>query len=624
MHVAILAGRFASLVALAVTMPLIAAGGSQSSGSLEVYRNPARALEERVDDLLFRMTVDEKIGQMTQVERDVISDHLADISSKGIGSILSGGGQAPRPNTAKAWADMVAGFQREALKSRLGIPLVYGVDAVHGHGNLKNAVIFPHNIGLGAARDADLVRRTARATAIEVAATGIRWDFAPVVAVVQDIRWGRTYESFGEKADLVGTMARAYLEGLQNPQGALNLARPDAVLGCAKHFAGDGGTRYGTSQKGEKLLDRGDTVVDEKTFRKLHLAPYVEAIAAGAQSIMVSYSSWNGTKMHAHGYLLTKVLKEELGFKGFLVSDWMALDDLGSSSRENIKTAVNAGLDMVMVPTAYPLFMDQLRDLIDKKAIAMARIDDAVRRILRVKFMLGLFENPFPDSSLLSKVGSAEHRQLAREAVAKTLVLLKNELHVLPLSKNGPSILVAGEAADDVGSQCGGWTVKWGGAKGAVTKGTTILEGMRAAVSPETHIIYQKDGDYSGPMAEVGVAVVAEPPYAEWEGDRKVPTLTDYDRKIIANVRMHAKKALVVLLSGRPLLVTDEIKAMDGFVAAWLPGSEGDGVSDVLFGTKPFTGRLPFTWPRNLHGLVTGAREGDDVLYSYNFGLFPL
>ena len=591
----------------------------QSASASPIYLDAARPISERVNDLLSKMTLEEKIGQMTQVEKDVISKNIGDISGKSIGSILSGGAQAPTPNTAQAWLDMVNGFQREALKNRLHIPMIYGVDAVHGHGNLLDAVIFPHNMGLGASRDEDLVRRVARATAQEVAATGIRWDFSPVLAVVSDVRWGRSYESFGERPELVARMGKAYLEGLQNLGGSPKLDDPSTVLGCPKHFVGDGGTKFGSSHMGKKLLDRGNTEVDEKTLREIHLAPYIDAIAAGAQSMMVSYSSWNGVKMHAHRYLLTQVLKQELGFDGFLVSDWMALDDLGGTRRENIKTAIEAGLDMVMVPTEYPSFMQLLQDLVVKNEIKMARIDDAVGRILKVKFMLGLFEHPYGDEALLKQVGSAEHRELAREAAAKSLVLLKNESHVLPVSPSTASILVGGEAADDIGIQCGGWTIAWQGAKGAITKGTSILTGIRAGVSPKAAVTFNKDGDYSGPTAEVGIAVVGEKPYAEWEGDTAVPELTAYDKKVIKNVRAHSKKVVLVIISGRPLIVTDEVNSVEGFVAAWLPGSEGRGVSDALLGKQPFTGRLPFSWPRNLQGLVSGTRDSKDVLYPYDF-----
>jgi beta-glucosidase len=578
-------------------------------------------VDGRVAALLARMTLAEKIGQMTQVEKNAISANPDDIRRLGIGSLLSGGGQAPASNTKEAWADMTDGFQRLALESRLGIPLIYGIDAIHGHNNLKDAVIFPHDIGLGAARDPELVRAVARATAEEVAATGIRWDFAPVVAVPQDIRWGRTYEAFGEDTELVSQLTRAYVEGLQG-SGLGARAGDDGravVLATPKHYVGDGGTRIGTGR--EQLLDRGDTQLDEATLRSVHLPPYRAAIAAGAESIMVSYSSWNGLKMHAHEYLLTEVLKGELGFQGFLISDWMALDELGGSERDNIKTAILAGLDMVMVPTAYASFIRHLTSLVESGEIPMARIDDAVRRILRVKMRLGLFERPFADRGLLATVASEGHRRIAREAVARSQVLLKNTAALLPLSKRLKALFVAGEGADDIGLQCGGWTIDWQGRKGPITAGVSLLDGLRAAVAPSTQVVYSATGEHRGPKAEVGIAVVAETPYAEWHGDVRVPTLRPEDRAVIAKVRAASERLVIVVLSGRPLIMTDEIAGADAVVAAFLPGTEGAGVADVLFGDRPFTGRLPIAWPRDATGLVKSERNETNVLFPFGFGL---
>ncbi|MBN2365275.1 MAG: glycoside hydrolase family 3 protein, partial [Calditrichaeota bacterium] len=366
-----------------------------------VYKNPAYSIEERTNDLLARMTLDEKIGQMTQADRGALVQE-SDIQTYLLGSILSGGGSSPTPNVPFIWADMVDSYQSYALKTRLGIPLIYGIDAVHGHNNVYTAVIFPHNIGMGCTRNPELVEKAARATAQEVAGTGIHWTFAPCIAVPRDERWGRTYEGFGETAELTVQMAGASVRGFQGR----NLADPSSILACTKHFVGDGGTAGGD--------DQGDTRLDEQSLRDIHMAGYIEAIRNGVGSIMVSYNSWNGQKLHGHKYLLTTVLKGELGFNGFLVSDWAAIDQLPGDYASDIETSINAGLDMVMVPTRYKEFITTLRSLVENQKIPVSRIDDAVRRILRIKFRLGLFEKPLADRSLTTTIGSIQHRNLAR------------------------------------------------------------------------------------------------------------------------------------------------------------------------------------------------------------------
>ena len=417
--------------------------------------------------LLAQMTQDEKIGQMVQVDSGALKDH-ADVRKYFLGSVLSGGGSDPADNRPETWLKLANDFQAQALQTRLKIPLLYGVDAVHGHNNVLGAVIFPHHVGLGATHDPALVERAERVTAEEVAGTGIRWAFAPCIAVSRDIRWGRSYESFGQSTELVSELGAAAVSGIQGRQLDKN-----SVLACAKHFVGDGGTDNGK--------DQGDTVCDEPTFRKVYLPPYVAAIKAGAGSIMVSFSSWNGQKMHGNKHLLTDVLKGELGFQGFLVSDWAAVDQLGPDYKTDIETSINAGLDMVMIPYGpgernnYVEFIADLKDLVAAGKVPEARIDDAVRRILRVKFQMGVFENPYTDPALTAKIGSTEHRQVARECVRESLVLLKNSNHVLPLKKNLKRIAVIGRAADDLGIQCGGWTIDWQGKTGNVTPGGTTL-----------------------------------------------------------------------------------------------------------------------------------------------------
>lgn len=598
------------------------------------YQDPEVPIEDRVEDLLARMTLAEKIGQMTLVEKNSIQEQ--DITDRFIGGLLSGGGY-PRLNTPEGWADMVNGFQEYALQTSLGIPLIYGVDAIHGHAALKGATVFPHNIGLGAACDPDLVERIGRATAEEMVATGIYWNFGPVVAVPQDIRWGRTYEGYSENTEVVSTLAIAYIRGLQNVGSTPDLSAPTTVLATPKHYVGDGGTAWGSSDtfiEQQFMLDQGVTDVDEATLRAIHLPPYAAAIEAGAMSIMVSFSSWQDTKMHAHRHLLTDVLKGELVFEGFLVSDWQGIDQIPGDYYSDIVTSINAGLDMIMVPYDYDAFIDGVTKAVNNGDVPMERIDDAVRRILTVKFQLGLFERPFSDESLLPLVGSDEHRELAREAVRKSLVLLKNENNTLPLAKDTPLIFAAGQAANDVGISCGGWTIEWQGKPGNITPGTTILEAIENTVSVNTTVQYNRFGKYdritdengNPAIADVGIVVVGEMPYAEGVGDREDLTLSEEDMALIERVRERSERLVVILISGRPMMVTEQLDQSDAFIAAWLPGTEGQGVADLLFGDYPFTGKLPYTWPRRMdqipfdfdHIETTGP---DAPLFLFGYGL---
>ncbi|MCX7683087.1 MAG: glycoside hydrolase family 3 C-terminal domain-containing protein [Anaerolineae bacterium] len=588
-----------------------------------LYLDPTAPIEARVEDLLARMTLAEKIGQMTQVEKNSITPE--DVKTYFIGSLLSGGGGSPPRNTPESWADMIDGFQEYALQTRLGIPLIYGADAVHGHGNLKGATIFPHNIGLGATRDPDLVERIGRATAIEAAATGVYWNFAPVVAVPQDIRWGRTYEGYSQDTGLVSLLAAAYVRGLQNIGGVPALSDPSTVLATPKHFVGDGGTAWGSStcimMEHHCKLDQGVTDVDEATLRAVHLPPYIAAIEAGALSIMVSYSSWGGLKMHAQKYLLTDVLKGELGFQGFLVSDWQAIDQIPGDYYSDVVTSINAGLDMIMVPYDYKKFIRTLTAAVEAGDVPVERIDDAVRRILTVKFRLGLFEHPYANRSLISAIRSTEHLELAREAVRKSLVLLKNEGETLPLSKETALIYVAGVGADNIGMQCGGWTIEWQGKSGPITPGTTILDAIKATVSAETTVRYHRAGNFGeGGKADVGIVVVGELPYAEGVGDREDLSLSPQDAELVTRMREQSEKLVVILLSGRPMVVTEQLEQADAFVVAWWPGTEGQGIADVLFGAYPFTGKLPHAWPRAMED-VPLPRTGAAPLFPYGYGL---
>ena len=587
------------------------------TGAAEVppYLNSHLPVDTRVRDLLSRMTLDEKIGQMAQADSGAVAN-AADVQTYALGAMLSGGNSKPPENNPAAWLKMVNEYQSWALKTRLKIPLLYGIDAVHGHNDVVGTVIFPHNIGLGATRDAALVEQAERVTALEMAGTGIRWSFAPCIAVAQDERWGRTYESFGQSPELVSEMAAAAVKGFQGKQLS---DRPDSILACAKHFIGDGGTQYGT--------DEGDTVCDEATLRKLYLPPYRAAIRAGVESIMVSYSSWNGKKMHANKYLLTGVLKQELGFKGFLVSDDAGIDQISPDYKEAVASAINAGLDMAMIPRGpghsnnYVEFIKDLKELVAEGKVAQTRINDAVSRILRVKFEMGLFEHPYPgDPALAAAIGSPAHRQVARQCVRESLVLLKNERHTLPLSKKVKHLVVVGEAADDLGIQCGGWTVDWQGRTGeATTGGTTILAAIRRAVSPETQVTYSPDA--SGITNADGViAVVGELPYAEWQGNAASLDLDLGDVALVEKAKTSGAPVTTILLSGRPLIPGSALDNSDAFVAAWLPGTEGQGVADVLFGDYKPTGKLPREWPRNMDQAAANDMTGEP-LFPFGFGL---
>jgi beta-glucosidase len=562
------------------------------------------------------MTLDEKIGQMTQVDMNAVKDR-SDISHYAFGSMLSGGDSDPADIAPKGWLESCREFQQQALKSRLKIPLIYGIDAVHGHNNVDGAVVFPHNIGLGATRNPALVRKAGEITALEIAGTGMHWAFAPCLAASQNIRWGRTYESFSEDPKLAGELGLAATLGLQT-----QLPGRWFVLACPKHFAGDGGTRDG--------IDQGDTVVDEATFRRLHLAQYSPSIKAGAASIMVSYNSWNGQKLHGHRQLLTEVLKGEMGFEGFLVSDWAAIDQLSDDYKAAIEKSINAGLDMAMIPNgpgqknSYVDFIRYMKELVSEGKISQSRIDDAVRRILLAKVRMGVFENPFGNPKLLSQVGSAAHRKVARDCVRASLVLLKNERATLPLESNPGTIAVVGKGADNLGIQCGGWTVTWQGKTGEVMHGgTTILSGLRQVAPRGTKIVFSPDASDLGGATTI-IAVVGEEPYAEMKGDRADLNLSVADLALLEKCRDTGTRVVTVLLSGRPLVLGKALDYSDAFVAAWLPGTEGQGVADVLFGRSKPTGKLPRTWPRDNSQLALTSNEPgseNKALFPFGYGL---
>lgn len=575
------------------------------------------SFDGQVKELLSKMTLDEKIGQMTQAEHGRLKD-INDVEKYFLGSLLSGGNADPNAgNSLEAWTDMYDGYQKRALKTRFAIPLLYGVDAVHGHNNVLNAVIFPHNIGLGCTRDAKLVQEIARITALEVRATGINWTFAPCVTVPQDIRWGRTYEGFSENTDLVKMLGEAQVLGFQQN----DLSNPLSILACAKHYIGDGGTTFGTSKKTGKL-DRGDVIMDENSLRKIFLAPYAEAVKAGVGSIMPSYSSFNGVKCSGNKHLLTEVLKGELGFQGFLISDYHAIDEVDPNYKKAVEISINAGMDMAMEPNDYQEFFTTLKDLVKQDRVPMSRIDDAVTRILRVKFAMGLMDknkSVLADRSLYKQFGSAEHRKVARQAVRESVVLLKNDKKILPISKKINRIHMSGKSADDIGNQCGGWTIEWLGKSGNITSGgTTIMQAVKNTVSTNTKVTFSKDGTGSE-GADIGIVVIGETPYAEGSGDVDRPALDSEDIACFANMEKANIPIVVILISGRPMLINEILPEADSFIAAWLPGTEGQGVADILFGDYKPTGKLSFTWPSSDSKIPLA--EDKNPLFKYGFGL---
>jgi beta-glucosidase len=514
---------------------------------------------------------------MTQVRHfDDIT--ISDVKTKFIGSIIHT--QGPTPGTdAAEWQAKFVQLQWLALSTRLAIPMLFGVDAVHGQNTYAGATIFPHNIGLGAAANAELVEKAAAITALEARATGFNWVFSPCVAIPYNEKWGRVYEAFSESTDLTTKLATASVRGHQGTQVSL--------IATAKHFIGDGATDFG--------VEGGNTTLPEELVLERLLPPYRAAVEAGVGSVMASFNSMNGIPMHAHRMLITEVLKGQLKFDGIVVSDWKAYSRFGGPD------VINAGVDVVMaVEGDFNLYVEGVQEAVVSGVIPPERIDDAVRRVLRQKFRIGLFDNPFPDLTLISKIGIPAHREVARQAVRESLVLLKNENHVLPL-KEDARIVVVGEFADNAGLQSGGWTINWQGTTESYAGATTILEGIRKKAANK--VMYDKDGNGTAEGADVAVIVVGETPYAEFMGDIGGPmnnyqlTLTEAHQKLIDTYAAKGIQTVVVLISGRPLVVTKQIEQVHAFVAAWLPGSEGDGIAEVLFGAYDFKGRLPHSWP---------------------------
>ena len=556
--------------------------------------------ENLAEKLLASMTLEEKIGQMTQAERREIQ--AGDITTYFLGSILSGGGAAPAQNTPEGWLAMVNEYMRESLETRLAIPMLYGIDAVHGNSNVMNATMLPHNVGLGAiaAGNADKGKSAAytagRITAEEMLATGIRWDFAPVLAVVDDVRWGRSYEAFGENVEIVTFMGASFIKGLQE----------NGAYACMKHYLGEGQTTNGHNQ--------GNAPLDQVGIERI-LPPYREALAAGAMTLMPSYSSVNGLKMHEHKELLTDLFKNEMGFKGFVISDWAAVKQLtGGSYKGQIANAINAGVDMVMATNGrneWLNFIKYLTELVNEGTVPMERIDDAVLRILRFKESIGLFDKPMTETAGI--VGSDANRAAARELVAQSLVLLRNENDVIAKLPEYRNILVAGQGADNIGMQCGGWTISWNGSHGATTKGTTVLKGIQDATEGTATVTHAANGVVADGGFDVVIAVIGEDPYAETRGDRSANIdLRALDTNMLTAIYEYDCPVVVIMLSGRPMTIGNESDNWDAFIAAWLPGTEADGIADVLFGDRDFVGKTPYTWRKTING---------EVLYQFGHGL---
>ena len=579
-------------------------------------------IEKRIDALLKQMTVEEKVGQVVQPEWKSIRP--AEVAQYHIGSIENGGGAVPGGNkhsSIQDWVNLIEPYYDASVdpaRNRVIIPVIWASDAVHGHNNVYGATLFPHNIGLGAARDPDLVHRIGEVTAVEVRSTGMDWSFSPTIAVARDDRWGRTYESYSEDPKIVAQYAAAFVAGLEG-SGSTFLNK-DHVISTAKHFLGDGSTDGGR--------DQGDSLVSEADLIRLHAAGYAQAIGAGTQSIMASYNSWHGVKMHANKVLMTDVLKGQMGFDGFVVGDWNAHGQIPGCTKSDCAVAFNAGIDIFNVPQDWKALHTSLVREVNDGTIPMARLDEAVRRILRVKMRMGVFDEPAPNKrpNTYLPIGTPGHRAVARQAVRESLVLLKND-GVLPIKPNA-TVLIAGDGADNIAMQAGGWTLSWQGADNGPNDfpgATSIYEGLKAEIDAAGgQALFSPDGT-SAQKADVAIVVFGETPYAEFEGDQSDVAL-HHDNveslELIKKLKAQGIPVVAVMMSGRPLYTNPQINAADAFVEAWLPGSEGEGVADVLTGKNDFTGKLSFSWPKRPD--QTPLNVGDatyDPQFAYGFGL---
>lgn len=618
----------ARLVLASATLALAVSGCSegslQSASSAPVAAAETQQAADPVVDLLARMSVERKVAQL--IMPDIGSITPADVERYRFGTVLNGGNSGPYGDDmgpVEDWLKLADEFWDASVKPLPGgepaIPVLWGTDAVHGHSNVIGATIFPHNIGLGATGDADLIRRIGAATAVEIEVTGIEWTFAPTVAVARDDRWGRTYESYSENPDLVSRMGAAMIEGLQGKPGDPDFLGTGRVAATAKHFFGDGGTEQG--------VDQGDVNGDLQELMAIHAAPYPAAIDAGVASVMASFNSINGRKMHGNEPLLNGELRGNLGFDGLVVGDWNGHGQVAGCTNSDCPQALLAGLDVYMVPEDWKALYENLLEQVQDGTVPMARLDEAVTRVLRMKQQLGMFDGEVrpsqrPNAGRWDKLGMDAHRAIAREAVAKSLVILKND-GVLPLKDNA-TILVAGTAADSIAQQSGGWTLTWQGG-GELTNSdfpgaTSILEGIRAqATETGASVVHSPDGDLPRGTVDVAIVVFGEQPYAEFVGDRKNLAFSDEEGlNLLRKYKELDIPTVAVFLSGRPLWVNRELNAADSFVAAWLPGSEGAGVADVLFGQREATGRLSFSWPATCEGNPLNSPEG--ALFPFGFG----
>jgi len=606
----------------------------------ELWPAPPRALtpdpelEAAVQDLIDRMSLEDKVGQLVQGEIRHLTPE--DVRTYRLGSVLNGGGVQPfdkRWASLDDWLALADAFWDASMDTsggRLAIPVIWGTDAVHGVAGVAGATIFPHNVGLGATRNPELIREVGRITALEMAVAGLDWTFGPTVAVVRDDRWGRSYESWSEDPQIARAYAAAVVRGLQGDPGSAGFLGDDRVVACAKHFLGDGGTAGG--------VDRGDNPASETELRDLHGPGYVAAVEAGAQTVMASFSSWHGRRMHGNRELLSDVLKGRLGFDGFIVGDWNGHADVAGCSDASCAAAFAAGIDMFMVPEDWRELYENTLGQVRSGEIPMARLDDAVRRILRVKMRAGLFDEGTPSSRPLAGnvelLGSAEHRAVARQAVRESLVLLKNNGGLLPLDRR-QRVMVAGDGADDISKQCGGWTLTWQGtdlSNQDFPSGSSIWDGIRRVVEGGGGTAtLSGDGSFSGAPPDVAIVVFGEEPYAEFHGDRET---LDYgfsrphDLQLLRRLKAAGIPVVSIFLSGRPLWVNPELNASDAFVAAWLPGSEGNGVAEVIFRSADgaiahdFKGRLAHSWPRSpLQTPLNHGDDGYDPLFAFGFGL---
>lgn len=593
---------------------------------------PEPLIEQEIDSLMTKMTIEQKVAQLIQPEIGYLT--VAQMRQYGFGSYLNGGNTAPFGNKraeVASWLQLADAMYLASVDSSLdgsSIPTIWGTDAMHGHSNVYGATLFPHNIGLGAARDPELIRQIGEATAKEVAVTGIEWTFAPTVAVARDDRWGRTYESYSEDPAIVAEYAGPMVSGLQGEIGD-HFLQGHYRIATAKHFIGDGGTENG--------LDRGDTLLDEKRLREIHAAGYYTAIAAGVQSVMASFNSWNGKRVHGDHYLLTEILKNQMGFDGFVISDWNAHKFVDGCDLEQCAAAFNAGVDVMMVPEHFEAFYHNTVQQVKDGLIPMTRLDDAVRRFLRAKIRWGLFQRGKPSSrpeSLQTQWFNApEHRELARRAVRQSLVLLKNNQQLLPLNPNS-RVLIAGDGADNIAKQAGGWSVSWQGTDNSnadFPNATSIYQGLRQQIlAAGGSVELSVDGQFTE-KPDVAIVVIGEEPYAEWYGDiqrLEYQYGNKRDLALLKRLQAQAIPVVTVFLSGRPLWINKELNASDAFVAAWLPGSEGQGVADVLLRDRQgkiqydFSGKLSFSWPKFDDQFLLNVHDtAYDPLFAYGYGL---